>query len=111
MDNLPGVSTIAKGSMKQKLNPLASNIRRICDENNIQLQVKWVSRDLNTVADKLSRFVDLNDWGIRTEFFQQVQAEWQYWCTIDRFASSQNTKLRRYNSRFADGSFHVKSPT
>ncbi len=101
-DSLPGLSTIYKGSMKEKLNPLAVRIRRICEENSIQLQVKWVRRDLNKVADKLSRFVDLDDWGINRSFFLQIQTEWNCWCTVDRFASAENKKLPRYNSKFAD---------
>ncbi len=99
-DNLPGVSTITKGSMKPTLNPLAESINRICEENNIQLEVKWLRRDLNKVADKLSRFIDLDDWAISDEFFQDIQKMWNCWCTVDRFASQHNKKLARYNSRF-----------
>ncbi len=88
--------------MKENLNPLATNIRKICEENNIQLQVTWVRRNLNKIADKLSRFVDLDDWGIKQEVCMQLQADWNCHCTVDRFASSENRKLLRYNSKFAD---------
>ncbi len=93
---------ISKRSMKENLNPLAISIRKICEENNTQLQVKWVRRDLNKIADKLSRSVDLDDWGIKQEVCTQLQAEWDCHCTGVRFASSENRKLLRYNSRFAN---------
>ncbi len=101
-DNLPGVSTIAKGSMKEKLNPLSAEICRVCVAENIELQVKWVRRDLNKVADKLSRFVDLDDWGLKPEFCAWLQNEWECWCMVDMFATRENRKVARYYSRFAE---------
>ncbi len=58
-DLVLGVAVTKKGSMKAVLNPLAEKINCICEEKNIELQVKWLRQNKNTVADTLSRFVDL----------------------------------------------------
>ena len=53
-DNLGGTRIIKKGS-KKYLNSLALSINKLCEANNIRLEVKWVRRDLNKCTDKLSR--------------------------------------------------------
>ncbi len=100
-DSQPGVSVIRKGSMKTELNPLAESIARICKQNKIELAVKWIRRTENQTADRLSRFVDLDDWGIKPEFCRSIQKEWIQ-CDIDRFASALNTKFPRFNSKFLE---------
>ncbi len=67
-DSVPGVPVIRKGSMKTNLNSQAEDIARVCKENKIQLAMKWIRRTENQTADRLSRFVDFDNWGIRDEF-------------------------------------------
>ncbi len=100
-DSAPGVSVIRKGSMKPNLNPLAENIAKVCKENKIQLAVKWIRCTENQTADRLSRFVDLDDWGVTDEFFQSIQKQWMV-CDFDRFASAANTKCPRFSSKFLE---------
>ncbi len=99
-DNLGGVSVIRKGSMKEDLNPIAASIVDMCQKRDMKLQVKWIRRDENKMADKLSRFIDLDEWGITDQFFQEIQQDWGY-CSCDRFASAENAKLENFNSKFA----------
>ncbi len=99
-DNAACASLARKGSMKEVLNPIAARISQICEESHINLKVKWLRRTKNSVADALSRFIDLDDWGITEELLQIVQARWQR-CEVDRFATDKNHKLSSFNSRFA----------
>ncbi len=98
-DNTGCVSISRKGSMKPALNTIAEEINRHSTLINIDLELKWLRRNKNTIADKLSRFVDLDDWGIHPTLVNKLQEAW--WpCTIDRFASDRNKKFPRFNSRY-----------
>ncbi len=98
-DNLGGTSVVRKGSMKKDLNQIAVNIADTCKRMGIELELKWIRRDENKIADKLSRFLDLDDWGISPELVESIQKSWGP-CTVDRFATDVNRKLNRFNSRF-----------
>ncbi len=50
--------------MKENLNPLANHIAAWCSSEDIDLSVFWIRRSLNEDADRLSRFVDLDDWSL-----------------------------------------------
>ncbi len=62
--------------------------------------MKWIRRTKNTVADSLSRFVDLDDWGVHPSLKESLENLWWH-CTVDRFATAKNAKLPQFNSRFA----------
>jgi len=51
----------------------------------------------NTVADALSRWVDLDDWRVKRPVVRMVQERLGA-CTVDRFASEENAVLPRFNS-------------
>ncbi len=55
----------------------------------------------NVTADRLSRFIDLDDWVISNEFFEEIQAKWGGKCTCDTFAIAANAKLKKFYSKFA----------
>jgi hypothetical protein len=44
----------------------------LCNDNNIILQPVWIPRDLNRMADFLSKEVDYEDYQVTVEFFQGV---------------------------------------
>ena len=98
-DNLGATSVVRKGSMKPDLNKLATEIDKTCRDYGIDLELRWVRRNENVEADKLSRFIDLDDWGVSDVLFQSVNKSWGP-MTVDRFASERNNKLPRFNSRF-----------
>jgi hypothetical protein len=60
----------------------------------------WIPRDLNQQADKLSRIQDRDDWSIDQKSFDYLDCVWGPH-SIDRFASSTNARLVRYNTRYA----------
>ena len=64
-----------------------------------ELSVQWISRSLNQKADSVSKFTDIDDWQITSEFFGLLE---QYWGphTIDCFANFYNTKIERFFSKF-----------
>ena len=59
----------------------------------------------NYQADLLSRTIDFDDYTIHVNVFQAMCSDVLHDCkwgphTVDRFASSYNAKVSRYNSRF-----------
>ncbi|XP_053403229.1 uncharacterized protein LOC128558328 [Mercenaria mercenaria] len=93
------VSIIEKGSMNSNLHDMAENIFTICARNCISLEMKWISRDLNLEADRYSRIVDLDDYGVSAEFFDFLESMYGPH-DIDRFANEYSCKVSRYNSLF-----------
>ncbi len=99
-DNLGGTRIAKKGSMKPVLNELAGNLSEICFRYGIELELKWIRRNKNKVADKLSRFIDWDDWSVSLVLFTSVNSTWGPF-TVDRFATEKNNKVRKFNSRFS----------
>ena len=74
----------------------------ILDLNQIDMQVQYVKSELNP-ADAPSRLNGANEWKLSPAVFQEFQQLYSQ-STIDRFASSHNHLLPRYNCQFADPS-------
>ncbi len=91
---------VHRGSMKEDLNPLANHIAAWCSAENIDLSVFWIRPTFNEDADRLSRFVDLNDWFLNQQLCRQLQQRW-FACSVDRFANERNHRLIRFNSHFS----------
>ena len=89
-----------RGSMKPYLINLAVAIFQIARKHKITLNVIWIPRSQNEEADLWSRVQDFNDWGIDSDYVQQICSYFQIQPTIDRFADSKNKKFTRFNSRF-----------
>ena len=102
-DNQNVVQIIKLGSRKDELQQLALNIFRTSMSNNITLEFEpeWIPRNENQIADELSRVVDYDDWGLNSKVFAWLDSLWGPH-TVDRFASSHNTQLCWYNSRFCE---------
>ena len=87
--------------MQFSLHTLAISIFEFCIQNNIGLSVQCIPRSLNQKADSVSKFMDIDDWQIMSEFFGLLE---QY-CgrhTIDCFANFYKTKIERFFSRFSN---------
>ena len=93
------VSIVNGGSRVQQLQSLALEIFASCATNSISLEMKWIPRDLNTVADCLSRIIDFDDYALNDDIFRMLDVRWGPH-SVDRFACNYNTKLARFNSRF-----------
>lgn len=89
----------SSGSSKSDLQSLAININDLSRLFSIDLEVSWISRRFNASADYISKLVDTDDWEITDEFFELIDGLWGP-LNIDRFASYNNTKCERFNSKF-----------
>ena len=69
--NLLGV--VNRGSPRLNLNELARKLFWFCLEQRIVIQVEWVPREENTLADELSKLIISDDWMIRREVFGQLE--------------------------------------
>lgn len=98
-DNQAVASITTKGSKKEHLQCLAVRIYFLCKRFDINLNINWIPRDKNVVADEISKFVDFDDWTTSTTFFRLLDSSWGPF-TIDRFANHKNAKTPRYNALF-----------
>ena len=98
-DNWAASKIVRKGSPLPELHDMAERIFNICKSYNIKLTVEWIPRELNQYADHISKVVDHDDWQTSFALFDYVDNQWGPH-TVDRFASSGNTKLRRFNSKY-----------
>lgn len=98
-DSTNAVAIIDHGSSKPSLNALAVEIYHFCLMHCIILTVKWVPREQNSAADSVSKWQDSSDWKLNPSWFRELDAQFGPH-TVDRFASSVNTMLPRFNSYF-----------
>ena len=56
-------------------------------------------RHENTIADRVSKFIDYDDWAIDDQSFALIDSAWGPH-SIDRFASPTNKKIQSFNARF-----------
>lgn len=91
-DNQACVRIVQAGSMKLELQMLAINIFSVCVKKGINIDIQWIPRQENVKADYISNIIDYEDWGVTNEFVQFMNNLWGPY-TIDRFASSRNTKF------------------
>ena len=66
------VSIVREGSMVQPLLELALSIFHITRQFNITLSMNWISRDYNENADRFSRIIDHDDWGVSPSAFSYI---------------------------------------
>ena len=98
-DNWAASKIVRKGSPLPELQDMAEKIFNLCKEHRIILTVEWIPMELNEYADHLSKVVDHDDWQTSQVLFKYIDSLWGPH-TIDRFASSSNTKLRRFDSKY-----------
>ena len=98
-DNMAAKYICSSGSNKSDLQSLAININNLSRLFDIDLEVSWISRRFNASADYISKLVDTDDWELTDGFFRLIDGLWGPF-TIDRFASYDNTKCERFNSKF-----------
>ena len=63
------------------------------------MNICWIPRNENIEADKLSKQIDYDDWFITSELMKMLTGRWGK-VTIDRFASDNNKKSIRFNSKY-----------
>ena len=87
------------GSMIEELQELALDIFLFASGHNIRLDLTWIPRDQNSEADRFNKVADIDDYSVHDDVFIHLDRLWGPH-SIDRFASSYNAKLPRFNSRF-----------
>ena len=78
-------------------------------EHDVSIDIEWIPRSANEVADYLSKIFDFDDWCVRDSYFRAVDSMWGPF-TVDCFANSVNAKVSRFYSLFFQpGSLGVDS--
>ena len=95
-DNQNVVRITESGSMKQELHSLAIKIFDLCVQNDISLEIEWVPRSKNVVADLYSKLFDFDDWSVQDVYFNYFNKLWGPF-TCDIFADENNHKLPIYH--------------
>ena len=98
-DNQNVVRIVQFSSIIEELQEFALDIFLFASSHNIRLDLTWILRDQNSEADHFSKVVDIDDYSVHDDVFIHLDGLWGPH-SIDRFASSYNAKLPRFNSRF-----------
>ena len=98
-DNQNVARIVSIGSKVPALQRMALDIHRLCLLASVSIDMPWIPRDLNTIADDISKFVDLDDYSINDGVFFSLDELWGPH-TCDRFACYYNAKLPKFNTRF-----------
>ena len=98
-DNTNVGRIIQCGSTKPDLQAIALRIYEQCIHRNIRIIPSWLPRGENKLADFYSRSNDTDNFSIDYKTFYVIQRKLAQ-CTIDRFADNNNTKLKRFNSKY-----------
>lgn len=100
-DSQACVQIIQVGSTNLELHEESRDIFDQCSKLNIDLKIQWIPRDLNQVADEISKTSCTDEWRVSDEFFSFIDEMWGPH-DVDRFASFRNRKVHRFNSKFVD---------
>jgi hypothetical protein len=95
--NVPRVQR--KGSAVPALGLAAKQLYLLTKAENISLTVEWIPRELNKLADELSKTPDKDDWQLNPRLFAALNQLWGPH-DLDAFASAQNALLPKFWSRF-----------
>ena len=68
-------------------------------EHDASIDIEWIPRSENEVADYLSKIVDFDDWCVKDSYFRAVDSNWGPF-TVECFANSVNAKASRFYSLF-----------
>ena len=88
---------VNRGSPRLNINELARELFRLCVERDITLEVEWVSREENALADELSKLLIPSEWMVGRAKLLQLEERWGRH-TVDLFALSDNNQCERFYS-------------
>ena len=99
-DNISAMAYIVhQGGPNRRLTHIAKAIWSLALDINMHMEVAHISGVQNVEADRLSRIVDKYNWMLHPRLFTMIDHMYGPH-TIDRFASTLNAQLPRFNSRF-----------
>eukprot|EP00873_Tetraselmis_striata_P004554 jgi/Tetstr1/424818/TSEL_015321.t1 len=73
----------------------------LLDRNGVHIRARYIRSAANVWADRLSRHLDSDDWQLDPVLFAELEAMWGAH-SVDRFASTMNAMLPRYNAAWLD---------
>ena len=82
-----------------QLSVIANQLFHFFNEQRANLLIEWIPRDLNRVADDLSKSQDNDDWQLHPLLFKVLDQLWGPH-EVDTFASARNALLPVFWSRF-----------
>jgi hypothetical protein len=97
-DNANAAIICGKGSPKPRLQKYAEQIADIALAFNIKIKGTWVPRDLNNVADCISKVIDYEDYSLKDSVFKEICDELGSEPIIDCFANDKNAKTELFYS-------------
>ena len=102
-DNMICFRTLPVGSRVEDIRALVKIIQHeVMAIDATIVDVTWIPTELNVVPDKLSRWVDANDWVVKDGTWGKIINRWPN-LQVDRFSSGeQNSRLPKYNTRFGN---------
>eukprot|EP00873_Tetraselmis_striata_P006609 jgi/Tetstr1/426873/TSEL_017087.t1 len=80
----------------------------LLDNNGVHIRARYIRSAANGWADRLSRHLDSDDWQLDPVLFAELEAMWGAH-SVDRFASTLNAMLPRYNAWLDPGCEAVDS--
>ena len=105
--NLLGI--LNRGSPRLKLNALARELFWYGLEHRITLNVGWVPREQNTLADELSKMLILDDFMLSRAVFRRLEDRFGSH-SVDLFASGNNCQYAKfYSLHWCKGSVGVNA--
>jgi hypothetical protein len=85
--------------MVDNLQHSALEIFQMCLTHNINLSIDWIPRSQNEMADELSKYKDIDDWGVQKHIFNFLNAAMGPF-TLDCFASNLTAQTSRFYAKF-----------
>ena len=105
-DNMNTARIIKVGRKKPKLTTIALDIFAFFISKNIEIHPIWIPREQNCEADKISKDLDSDSWGVDQDTFNFIQSKFGKF-TYDRFADERNRKTKLFSDIYfcpgADG--------
>lgn len=83
-------------STSLEMNPVLRELLDMIQQRHIQLTVIHIPGKTNIVPDRLSRWVDANDYQLHPRIFREVQRQTPWELTVDGMASARNKLLPRF---------------
>jgi hypothetical protein len=100
-DNMICRHTVPAGSRIPELSYLIKDIYdAIALVEATLVDTVWIRSEDNVDPDYLSRYLDVNDWGVTDATWNMI-SEHFHGLEVDRFASPENARLSRFNARWA----------
>jgi hypothetical protein len=97
-DNMNAAVICTKGSTKPRLNKYAVAIAKLAQSKSVKINVIWIPRILNYVADYISVLMDFMEYSIKQCHFDSICSGFGIRLDIDLFASDYNKKCEKFFS-------------